>query len=327
MPSSILAETAPPTSATPDVHRISRGSATAVAATLGRISRRVFEMPITESASSSSVTLMTPSWAVIADDAHAENVDDESVGAVQAQLLGRQIAQHHADEESDHRGDSEGLRAYVVDARGELAPRPEQGLPRHGHRVDEQLPEELHDLQGVPGRGQRDPPQRNDGRERIEPLRRRCNCGGAFAGAEENLVLAPELQPARPAPAPGAPHQQRAGMVEALDLRQIPARFGQAGRVLQRRLERTHARFERPDIPGPGKMDHACALPGGSDLHIRIADLGSGLLHAHSRQAKSGALPTTAQMVRQASSNAAGTQRHEPAALAYNHPAPRQLSG
>src|SRR3989442_11539071 len=177
MPSSILAETAPPTSATPEVHRTSRGSATAMAATLGRISRKLFEMPITESASSSSVTLITPSWAVIAEpraprhqhrayhraelaeDAHAENVDDESVGAVKAQLLGRQIAQHHADQESNHGGDAEGLRAYVVDARGELAPRPEQGLPRHGHRVDEQLAEELHDLQGVPGRVQRDPPQ------------------------------------------------------------------------------------------------------------------------------------------------------------------------
>ena len=67
MPSSAFAETAPPTSATPDVHSTSSGSATARAAVLGRIKRKVFEMPITESASSSSVTLMTPSWAVIAD--------------------------------------------------------------------------------------------------------------------------------------------------------------------------------------------------------------------------------------------------------------------
>src|SRR5882762_10845172 len=70
-------------------------------------------------------------------------------------------------------------------------------------------------------------------------------------------------------------------------------------------------------------MDDVRAVSGGSDLHVRIADrLGCSVLHSHSRKAASQLLPTSAMTAsfREASSNTAGTQRHDSAAFAYNRP-------
>src|SRR3990172_5926357 len=67
IPSCVLAASAPPIRAMPEVHRINSGIAIASATILGRIRRTVCGMPITDSASSSSVTRITPSCAVMAE--------------------------------------------------------------------------------------------------------------------------------------------------------------------------------------------------------------------------------------------------------------------
>ena len=58
-----------------------------------------------------------------ADDAHAEDVDEVDVAAEAAQLLRRQVGQHHADQEADQRGDAQRLEAGVVDVGRNFAPR------------------------------------------------------------------------------------------------------------------------------------------------------------------------------------------------------------
>ncbi|MNS95537.1 hypothetical protein D3C72_1298040 [compost metagenome] len=55
----------PPISAAVSVQMTSRGMEMARASTFGMIRRKPCEMPITSMASSSSVTRMTPSWAVM----------------------------------------------------------------------------------------------------------------------------------------------------------------------------------------------------------------------------------------------------------------------
>src|SRR5207244_4205867 len=89
-------------------------------------------------------------------------------------------------------------------------------------------------------------------------------------------------------------------------------------------LKLARTRFERADIPFSGKTDDAFAVPGGSDLHVRIADrLGCSLLHSHSAQSGERVPPDIGDdgfPGREAYSNAAGTQRHDSKAFAYNRP-------
>src|SRR5437899_5056122 len=71
-------------------------------------------------------------------------------------------------------------------------------------------------------------------------------------------------------------------------------------------------------------MVDLCAVSGGSDLHVRIADrLRCSLLHSHSAQNGERAPPDIGDdgfPGREAYSNAAGTQRHDSKAFAYNRP-------
>ena len=67
MPSVKRVTSIAPTSAAMSVQNETSGSATASASTRGSTRRVVTETPITESASTSSVTRITPSCAVIAD--------------------------------------------------------------------------------------------------------------------------------------------------------------------------------------------------------------------------------------------------------------------
>ena len=80
IPSCASAAIAPPINAMPEVHRISSGIAIASATIFGRISRTVCGMPITERASSSSVTRITPSCAVIADPERPATSTDAITG-------------------------------------------------------------------------------------------------------------------------------------------------------------------------------------------------------------------------------------------------------
>ena len=79
----------------------------------------------------------------LADDAHAEKVDDEDIGAERFQLLGRKIGQHHADEKAHQGGDAQRLRADAEHAGGNLAPRPAQRMAHQRERVDQDLPQQL----------------------------------------------------------------------------------------------------------------------------------------------------------------------------------------
>src|SRR5262249_5606767 len=128
--------------------------------------------------------------------------------------------------------------------------------------------------------------------------------------AEEDLVLTPEHQPHRPAAAPGAPHQHRADVVEALDVRQVPVRRVDRTRLPERGLKRAPARLERADVPGTGKMNEALAVSGGSDLHARITDRhGCSLLH--SRGDAPPDINDDGFPCRNASSKGPGAQRHD----------------
>lgn len=62
------------------VQNATSGNATANASTLGSTSRVVIEIPITESASTSSVTRITPSCAVIADPERPAEMIEASIG-------------------------------------------------------------------------------------------------------------------------------------------------------------------------------------------------------------------------------------------------------
>mmetsp|Transcript_37520 Transcript_37520/g.87496 ORF Transcript_37520/g.87496 Transcript_37520/m.87496 type:complete len:205 (+) Transcript_37520:1336-1950(+) len=66
-PSCTRAAAMPPSIISAAVHSATSGSDSASASTLGATRRTVCEMPITDSASSSSVTRITPIWAVIAE--------------------------------------------------------------------------------------------------------------------------------------------------------------------------------------------------------------------------------------------------------------------
>lgn len=67
MPSSACAAIMPPSNAMASVHNTINGIDTASASSFGRINRNVCGMPITAIASSSCVTRITPSCAVIAE--------------------------------------------------------------------------------------------------------------------------------------------------------------------------------------------------------------------------------------------------------------------
>ena len=57
-----------------------------------------------------------------ADDAHAEDVHDEDVGAEILQLQRGQVGQHDADQKADQRGDRHGAHAALVEVGRALAP-------------------------------------------------------------------------------------------------------------------------------------------------------------------------------------------------------------
>ncbi len=63
----MLAESAPPTNAQADVHNTKNGATKVSPNTLGKMMRRIREIPMVVRASISSVTRMTPICAVIAE--------------------------------------------------------------------------------------------------------------------------------------------------------------------------------------------------------------------------------------------------------------------
>ena len=132
----------PPNRAAMVVHTVSNGMTSASAMARGSTRRAPRGMPITRMASSSSVTRITPIWAVMAEperpaikmaastgpefpnQRHAQNVDDEGVGAKLAQLQRHQIGQHHANQKAHQGGDGQGGGANAVEMARHIAPRP-----------------------------------------------------------------------------------------------------------------------------------------------------------------------------------------------------------
>ena len=88
------------------------------------------------------------------DDAHAEQVDDENIGAERFQLLGRKIGQHHAYQKTHQRGDAQRLRADAEHAGGNLAPGTAQRVAYQRKRVDQYLAYQLHDAEQMVARVQ-----------------------------------------------------------------------------------------------------------------------------------------------------------------------------
>jgi hypothetical protein len=117
-------------------------------------------------------------------------------------------------------------------------------------------------LQGVP-RGGKAPIPGDDKPERIARLKTGYACSSDQPSTEKSRAQS-QLQLHRAAAVPGAPHQHRADVIEALDPREITVRIWTRFRSAD---WSARTRIRRADIPGPGKTNDARRT---GDLHIRI---------------------------------------------------------
>ena len=122
-------------------------------------------------------------------------------------------------------------------------------MAQQPRRVDDDLPDQLHELQHVVAEA--DEPARraptNGSRQSRAGRGGRCRC--TLKPGEQRLVLGTQREVRRALPAPGAPQQQRAGVIEPRHAGEVPVAIRVARVLGELPAQVRQALLQRPQDP------------------------------------------------------------------------------